>query len=140
MVMVTPRASESIRERLEGLNVPGGVWRPVVPQQLQRDQYPAVAFSLFSGRIERGSLDAATRLPTKQYTELYFEVAAWTYGTDDVPIMDVCDRIESLLDGFTEERDGVRLSFTVMEEIQRTPQELNFFHTQQGWLVRCRGV
>jgi hypothetical protein len=144
MVMVTPRAAESLVARLSDDTIlqqgaPGGVWRPVLPQGQDLD-YPAVAFALSSGQIARGSRDAVTRLPTKQYTELFFEVTAWTPGTDDIPIKEVCDRIESLLDGFEDDIDGVHLSWMVMEEIQRTPQELNFFHTQQGWLVRCRGV
>ena len=136
MVMVTPRANEAIASRLAALNVDGGVHRPIVPQG---SSYPAVAFALTSGQIVRGGLDRDTRIPTKQHTELFYEVTAWTPGTDDIPVFDICDGIEAQLDGFKTEVGGVRLSFLCVEEIQRTPQELNFFHTQQGWLVRCRG-
>jgi hypothetical protein len=142
MVRVTTRASQSLYERLtrdNGLmtDARGGVHRPVVPQG---SAYPAVAFALVSGQIQRGGFDRIANKPSKQHTDCFFEVTAWTPGTDDLPVSDICDRIEALIDGFETEIDGVRLTWLVQEEIQRTPQEQNFFHTQLGWLARCRGT
>jgi hypothetical protein len=137
MVMVTPRANESLSERLAELGPAGGVWRAIAPQN---SVYPVLVHALISGLIERGGRDRATQKRTKQHTDLNYEVTVWTPGTDDYPIKDLCDGIEELLDGYVDQtRDGVRLTFHVVEEIQRTPQQLNFFHTQQGWLVHCRG-
>ena len=137
MVMVTPRANESIVARLGQLESPGGIWRAVAPEGAV---YPVVVYALISGLIQRGGYDREHNRRTKQHTDLAYEVTVWTPGTDDYPIKDVCDGIEALLDGYTDDsRDGVRLSWQVVEEIQRTPQEVNFFHTQQGWLVACRG-
>lgn len=142
MVMVTPRASQSLFERLTDDNglmadATGGVHRPIVPQG---SAYPAVAFALVSGQIQRGGFDRFAGKPTKQHTDCFFEITAWTPGTDDIPVQGIVDRIEELMDGFEAEIDGVKLSWLVQEEIQRTPQDQNFFHTQLGWLARCRGT
>lgn len=143
--MVTPRANESLTSRLSDLDAQGGVWRAVAPQSFTpegqpREDYPVVVHSLVSGLVVRGGYDRVAQRRTKQHTDLLYEVTVWTPGTDDYPIKDLCDGIEELLDGYVDEsRDNVRLTWDVQEEIQRTPQQLNFFHTQQGWLVHCRG-